>query len=45
VRINAGSMTDPATAARYLEQARDLQDRAARLLVEADDAFISRLSS
>jgi formiminotetrahydrofolate cyclodeaminase len=45
VRINAGSMTDTATAARYLEQARDLQDRAARLLVEADDAFASRLSS
>ena len=45
VRINAGSMTDPATSARYLEQARDLQDRAAQLLVEADEAFASRLSS
>lgn len=45
VRINAGSMTDPATAARYLEQARSLRDRAGRLLVEADEAFASRLPS
>jgi formiminotetrahydrofolate cyclodeaminase len=45
VRINVGSMTDPATASRYLEHVRDLRDRAGRLLVEADGAFAARLPS
>ena len=45
VRINAGSMSDPATRARYLEQVEDLKGRAGRLLIQADVAFSDRLPS
>ena len=43
VRINAASMSDEGASSRYLALARDLRDRASRLLTEADDAFAGRL--
>lgn len=45
VQINAASMSDERTSSRYVDDARDLRDRADRLLAEAHQAFTARLPS